>query len=69
MLVKDLCWESVAGWSSWRELVAGMTKKVEGKIKGRVAGQVPLQRAVNLCRWLIYVGRCFLQAIASCCPT
>lgn len=30
-----------------------------------VAPGIDLQRAVNLCRWLIYVGSCFPQAIVS----
>ena len=52
----------------WLELVAGTMKREEGRVKG-VGVRVPWQRAVNPCRWLIYAGNCFPQAIVSCCLT
>ena len=44
----------------------GWNNKEEGKVKGEVGGWVLWQEAVNTCRWLIYAGRCFSQAILSC---
>lgn len=39
---KDLWRESVSGWSLWLELVAGMIKKKEEKVKGGVGVLSPM---------------------------
>ena len=52
----------------WWELIEEK-KKGEGGDGGGVGGWVQWQKAVNLCRRLIYAGRCLPWTIISCCPT
>ena len=42
---------------------------VESHDREIFAPEIDVQRAVNLCRWLIYAGSGFLPFIFSCCPT